>query len=116
LILGVGGVTVLLFVVFPANMFGGAGLCSFVMFNPGSVPVLLPPAGGAFVVPGRTLIMLPGGSVPVLLLGFVAFPAELSIFGEAGLCTLVMGNVGSVLLPGFVAFPPGAGRHATTPP
>jgi hypothetical protein len=50
------------------NTFGEAGLCSLVTVNAGRVPVLLPVEGSAFVVPGGTLIMLPGGSgVPVLL-------------------------------------------------
>jgi hypothetical protein len=42
---------VLLFVVFPANMFDEAGLCSLVIVNAGSVPVLLS-KGGALRVPG----------------------------------------------------------------
>jgi len=77
----------------------------------------------------------------VLLVGFVVLPAELSKFGEAGLCSLVKVNDGRepvlfpvgdplvvpggtlnilpggnvpVLLPGFVAFPPGA-RHPMQP-
>jgi hypothetical protein len=76
--------------------------------------VLLPEGASALVEPGGTLKMLPGGNVPVLLPGFVAFPTELNSPGEVGLCTLVMGNVGSVLLPGFEAFPPGA-RHPKQP-
>jgi hypothetical protein len=50
--------------------------------------------------------------VPVLLVGFVAFPAKLSIFGEAGLCSLVMVNVGSVpllLFPGNALVVPATG-------
>jgi len=56
------------FVAFPAKLskFGEAGLCSFVMVNVGSVPLLLFP-GNALVVPGGPLIMLPGGNVLVLV-------------------------------------------------
>jgi len=62
------------FVVFlpKMNAFGEAGLCSFVMVCAGSVPVVFPvfmafPILLPEVVPGGTLIILPGGSVPVLL-------------------------------------------------
>ena len=46
----------------------------------------------------------------MLLLGFVALPAKLSIFGDAGLCSLVIVSAGSapVLLPvGCVLVVPG---------
>ncbi len=50
----------------------------------------------------------------MLLLGFVAFLAELNTFGEAGLCSLVMVNAGgaSVLLPeGGTLVVPGVGEE-----
>jgi hypothetical protein len=61
-------------VAFPAklNPFGEAGLCSFVMVKVGNVPVLLP-TGAAPVVPGGTLIMLPGVKV-ILLRTLVRLP------------------------------------------
>jgi hypothetical protein len=89
---------------------------------------LLPEGGSAFVVPPAAFVapefgkgfrvqlggigvclLHPGGlsediiaiGLPVLLLGFVVFPAKLSIFGEAGLCSLVTVNAGIVP----VAFP-----------
>jgi len=61
------------------STFGEAGLCSLVMVCSGSVPVIFPgfvafPILLPEVVPGGTLNILPGGSVPVLLFpgsGFV---------------------------------------------
>lgn len=42
-----------------------------------------------------------------MVLGLGVFPTEMGALGEAGLRSLVMGDIGSVLLPGFVVFPPG---------
>jgi hypothetical protein len=60
--------------------FGGMGIC---LLHPGGL--------------SEDIIAI---GFPVLLLGFVAFPAKLNKFGEAGLCCLVMvcaGNVPVVL-------------------
>jgi hypothetical protein len=70
----------------------------------GSVLVLLP---GAFVVPGGTLNILPGGTVLVLLLGgsaFVGFPV-------GTLITPPNGGVPVLLLGGGSAFPTGFGSR-----
>jgi hypothetical protein len=58
-----------------------------------------------FVASNATVLLIllevVGGVLPVLLLGFVAFPsAELNTFGEAKLCSLVMLRASGV--PGFL--------------
>jgi hypothetical protein len=63
-------VLLLALVTFPAaemNTFGEDKLCPLVMLRDGSVLVLLGVIVGAFMVLRSTLVILPGGSVPVLL-------------------------------------------------
>jgi hypothetical protein len=80
-----------LFVALPAKLsiFGEAGLCSLAMLRVGDVPVVLLEFP---IVPGGTLIMLPGGSVPVLLFpgsAFVVFLIGLNIFVFPGVPVLL---------------------------
>jgi hypothetical protein len=85
------------------NTFGEAKLCSFVILRAGGIPVLFLGFVALPIVSGGTLIILPGGSVPMLLVPGRALVAFLT-----GLNMLVFPGV-PVLLPkggrAFVGFP-----------
>ena len=103
-----GGVTVLLvgFVAFPSefNTFGE-------VLRVGSVPLLLLGFVALPIVPGGTLIMLPGGIVPVPLPEGSAFVTFLT-----GLNMLVFPGVPVLLPDRGRAFPAGVGTLVWLPP
>jgi hypothetical protein len=120
-------VSLLGFVAFPAkpNTFGGTGLCSLVIVNAGSVPVLFP-VGCALVVPGGTLKVrlfgggklpnllgnpLPGNCLTVLLLGVEGvFPRDGGLPVRPRVPVLLLGGSTVPNEGGFVEFPPGVCR------